>query len=91
MPGALAVLDQAERAADGVGDLSMVVPVADARSEYFLWQGDADRAQGEARRALALIERGRRPTFPGRPARVAVVAGRWRTTNCRPGSPSRTG
>ena len=46
--GALAVLDQAERAADGVGDLSMVVPVADARSEYFLWHGDADRARGEA-------------------------------------------
>jgi ATP/maltotriose-dependent transcriptional regulator MalT len=62
-PEALAVLDQAERAAEGVGDLSMVIPVADARSEYFWWQGDADRAQAEARRALALIERGDGPPF----------------------------
>ena len=62
-PEALAVLDQAERAAEGVGDLSMVIPVADGRSEYFLWQGDADRAQGEARRALALIERGDGPPY----------------------------
>jgi ATP/maltotriose-dependent transcriptional regulator MalT len=62
-PEALVVLDQAERAAEGVGDLSMVVPVADARSEYFLWQGNPDRAQGEAQRALALIERGDGPPF----------------------------
>jgi DNA-binding CsgD family transcriptional regulator len=53
--GALAVLDQAQRAADGVGDLTMVVPVADARSEYFLWHGDMVRAQQEARRGLQLI------------------------------------
>ena len=70
--GALAVLDQAERAADGVGDLSMVVPVADARSEYFLWHGDPDRARGEARRALALIERGDGPPFL-----VGRLAWRW--------------
>ena len=75
--GALAVLDQAKRAADGVGDLTMVVPVADARSEYFLWQGDAVRAQEEARLGLELIGREWWPTFPGRPARVAVVEGRW--------------
>jgi len=62
-PEALAVLDQAERAAEGVGDLSMVIPVADARSEYFWWHGDRDRAQGEARRALALIERGDGPPY----------------------------
>ncbi|HSU37440.1 MAG TPA: AAA family ATPase [Propionibacteriaceae bacterium] len=62
-PEALAVLDQAERAAEGVGDLSMVIPVADARSEYFWWHGDRDRAQVQARRALALIERGDGPPY----------------------------
>ena len=36
------------------GDVSMLVPVADARSEYFLWAGDSDRAQHEARRGLDL-------------------------------------
>jgi DNA-binding CsgD family transcriptional regulator/tetratricopeptide (TPR) repeat protein len=53
-PEAEALLDQAARAAEGVGDVSMLVPVADARSEYFLWAGDADRAQSEARRGLDL-------------------------------------
>jgi DNA-binding CsgD family transcriptional regulator/tetratricopeptide (TPR) repeat protein len=53
-PDALSVLDQAVRAAEGVGDVSMLVPVADARSEYFLWAGDADRAQQEARQGLEL-------------------------------------
>jgi DNA-binding CsgD family transcriptional regulator len=52
---ALAVLDEAARAAAGVGDISMLVPVADARSEYFLWAGDPDRAQQEARQGLDLI------------------------------------
>jgi DNA-binding CsgD family transcriptional regulator/tetratricopeptide (TPR) repeat protein len=54
-PDALAILDQAARAAEGVGDVGMVVPVADARSEYFLWVGDADRAQQEARQGLDLL------------------------------------
>ena len=54
-PEALATLDQAARAAEGVGDVSMLVPVADARSEYFLWAGDADRAQQEARAGLGLV------------------------------------
>ncbi len=53
-PEALSVLDEAARAAEGVGDVSMLVPVADARSEYFLWAGDADRAQQEARQGLHL-------------------------------------
>ena len=53
-PDALSILDQAARAAEGVGDVSMLVPVADARSEYFLWAGDADRAQQEARQGLDL-------------------------------------
>jgi DNA-binding CsgD family transcriptional regulator/tetratricopeptide (TPR) repeat protein len=53
-PVALSVLDQAERAAEGVGDVSMLVPVADARSEYFLWAGDANRAQQETRQGLEL-------------------------------------
>ena len=54
-PEALAVLDQAARAAEGVGDVSMLVPVADGRSEYYLWSGDADRAQQEARQGLDLV------------------------------------
>ena len=54
-PQALATLDQAARAAEGVGDVSMLVPVADARSEYFLWADDADRAQQEARAGLGLV------------------------------------
>ena len=54
-PEAGPLLDQAARAAEGVGDVSMLVPVADARSEYFLWAGDADRAQQEARQGLSLI------------------------------------
>ena len=49
------ILDQAARAAEAVGDVSMLVPVADARSEYALWAGDHDRAQQEARRGLDLV------------------------------------
>ena len=60
---ALAVLDQAARAAEGVGDVSMLVPVAEARSEYFLWAGDAERAQQEARRGLDLTGWDRGPDF----------------------------
>jgi ATP/maltotriose-dependent transcriptional regulator MalT len=53
-PDAGSLLDRAARAAEGVGDVSMLVPVADARSEYFLWAGEPDRAQQEARRGLDL-------------------------------------
>ena len=67
VPEALATLDQAARAAEGVGDVSMSVPVADARSEHFLWTGDADRAQQEARSGLGLVGRdGGSPFVVGR-------------------------
>ena len=62
-PEAGPLLDQAARAAEGVGDVSMLVPVADARSEYFLWAGDADRAQREARQGLSLVGGSSGPPF----------------------------
>jgi DNA-binding CsgD family transcriptional regulator/tetratricopeptide (TPR) repeat protein len=62
-PNALSDLDQAARAAEGLGDVSMLVPVADARSEWFLWGGDADRAQQEARQGLELAGRNGGPPF----------------------------
>ena len=62
-PEAGSLLDQAARAAEGVGDVSMLVPVADARSEYFLWAGDADRAQLEARHGLSLVGGSGGPSF----------------------------
>ncbi|HZA03752.1 MAG TPA: AAA family ATPase, partial [Propionibacteriaceae bacterium] len=66
-PDAQTVLDQAARAAEGVGDVSMRVPVADARSESFLWAGDAESAQQEARRGLDLTGwRGGPPFVVGR-------------------------
>ena len=66
-PAALVTLDEAAREAEGVGDVPMVVPVLDARSEYFLWAGDPARAQAEALRGLALIggDRGQ-PFMAGR-------------------------
>jgi DNA-binding CsgD family transcriptional regulator len=48
-------LDEAARYADGVEDVVMVAPVADARSELYLWTGDAERAQAVARETLARI------------------------------------
>jgi DNA-binding CsgD family transcriptional regulator/tetratricopeptide (TPR) repeat protein len=68
---ALATLDQAARAAEGVGDVPMVTPVADARSEYFLWSGNAERARAEARRGL---------DFAGAEHALPFIAGRlaWR-------------
>ena len=79
------LLDQAARAAEGVGDVSMLVPVADARSEYFLWAGDADRAQREARHGLDLAGGSDGPALRGRPAGLAAVAGgRVRTSARRP-------
>jgi DNA-binding CsgD family transcriptional regulator len=47
-----ATLDEAARHAEGVEDVVMVAPVADARSELLLWSGDASAAQEVARRAL---------------------------------------
>ena len=62
-PAARALLDQAERAAEAIGGANMLVPVADARSEYFLWAGDAERAAREAQRGLDLVGRGAGPPF----------------------------
>ena len=53
VPDALTSLDEAARQADRVGDAQWVVPVADARSEYFLWTDDDERARTEARRGIA--------------------------------------
>jgi ATP/maltotriose-dependent transcriptional regulator MalT len=53
-PNALEYLEQAGQAGEAIGDVSMRVPVADARSEYFLWNGDPDQAQREARQGLEL-------------------------------------
>jgi hypothetical protein len=68
----------------------MVTPVADARSEYFLWSGDAERARAEARRGL---------DFAGSEQRAAVIAGASpggsggpvATTRCRSSRRSRSG
>jgi DNA-binding CsgD family transcriptional regulator/tetratricopeptide (TPR) repeat protein len=49
---ARATLEEAARLAEGAQDVVMVVPVADARSEAFLWSGDAAAAQQVAREAL---------------------------------------
>jgi DNA-binding CsgD family transcriptional regulator/tetratricopeptide (TPR) repeat protein len=51
-PEALATLDEAARAAEGVGDVPFFAPVADARSEFFLLAGDPERAFDEARRGI---------------------------------------
>ena len=53
-PDALPALDEAAHYADGLGDVQYVAPVADARSELFLWLGDAERARTEASRGLDL-------------------------------------
>jgi DNA-binding CsgD family transcriptional regulator/tetratricopeptide (TPR) repeat protein len=53
-PAAGDLLDDALREASHVSDPLAAVPVAEARSEYFLWTGDTERAQAEARRGLAL-------------------------------------
>jgi DNA-binding CsgD family transcriptional regulator len=54
-PEAHATLDQAARAAAGVGDVPMIAAVVEARSEYFFLTGDAERAHGEARRGLEVV------------------------------------
>jgi DNA-binding CsgD family transcriptional regulator len=46
---------EAARHAAGVEDVVMVAPVADARSELYLWSGDAERAQQVARETLERI------------------------------------
>jgi DNA-binding CsgD family transcriptional regulator len=51
---ARATLDEAAWLAKGAQDVVMVAPVADARSELFLWSGDVAAAQQVAREALQL-------------------------------------
>ncbi|GGM55299.1 AAA family ATPase [Dactylosporangium sucinum] len=53
-PDALPTLDDADREAGRVGYVQFVAPVADGRSEYFLWNGDPERARAEAMRGLEL-------------------------------------
>jgi DNA-binding CsgD family transcriptional regulator len=56
---ALSTLDQAAEHAFGTGEIQRIGPVASARSEYFLIEGDPDRAAEEARTGLALaIDKG---------------------------------
>jgi DNA-binding CsgD family transcriptional regulator len=52
--GALSILDCAAERAYGIGEIHWVGPVASARAEYFLIEGDTVRAADEARRGLAL-------------------------------------
>jgi tetratricopeptide (TPR) repeat protein len=52
-PDALNSLDEAARQAHRVNDAQWLAPVADGRSEYFLWHDDPERAQEEARQGIA--------------------------------------
>ncbi len=63
-PDALDILDRAASAAAGVGDVSMAVPVADARSEYFFLTDDRERSREEARRGLELVGGDHGEPFP---------------------------
>ena len=54
LPEALSTLDIAADLARGTEELQRIVPVAAARAEYFLLNGDLDRAAAEARTGLAL-------------------------------------
>ncbi|MEV6986389.1 LuxR C-terminal-related transcriptional regulator [Sphaerisporangium sp. NPDC051017] len=75
-PEALSTLDEAARQAAGIRDAQFVLPVAAARSEYFLWYGDVERAQEEARRGLALaLSVSRQPFVIGRIAYALWRAG----------------
>jgi DNA-binding CsgD family transcriptional regulator len=78
-PGALELLDDAERAAAGVGDVPMVAPVADARAELFSWRGDRARAREEAERALE---------FAGGASGVPFIVGRLAWRRWRAGGPA---
>ncbi len=51
---ALPTLDRAAEHANGVGEIQWIGPVASARAEYFLLEGDPGRAAEEARQGLAL-------------------------------------
>jgi len=64
-PEALATLDEAARQAERTGEVQRVCPVAAARSECFLWYGDAERAAEEARRGLDLAMTVSHPVYVG--------------------------
>ncbi|MGW3350091.1 helix-turn-helix transcriptional regulator [Nonomuraea rubra] len=74
-PGAEALLDEAAGQAERAGELQRVGPVAAARSEHFLWCGDAARARDEAGRGLALAVPVRHPVFTGELAFRRRLAG----------------
>jgi len=54
LTGALSALDRAAEQAYGIGEIQWIGPVASARAEHFLIEGDPARAADEARRGLAL-------------------------------------
>ena len=54
LPEALSTLDMAADVARGTEELQRIGPVAAARAEYFLLNGDLDRAAAEARTGLSL-------------------------------------
>jgi DNA-binding CsgD family transcriptional regulator len=56
LDGALSILDIAADHAYGIGEPQEIGPVASARAEYFLLEGDPDRAAEEARRGLAIAQ-----------------------------------
>ena len=62
-PDALTNLDEAARQAHRVGDAQWLAPVADGRSEYFLWHDDPQRAQEEARAGIAAAGGSNGPPF----------------------------
>jgi DNA-binding CsgD family transcriptional regulator/tetratricopeptide (TPR) repeat protein len=53
-PDAMSTLDEAARRAEQIGETQWMAPVAAARSEYFLWNGDPERAAAQARQGLDL-------------------------------------
>lgn len=78
-PEALATLDEAARHAERAADPQWVVPVAAARSEHFLWLGDAERAAAEARRGLD------RAASVRQPFQIGALAYRlWRASGEEP-------
>jgi ATP/maltotriose-dependent transcriptional regulator MalT len=62
---ALSTLDEALRHVEQTQEIQRVGPVAVARSEFFLWAGDPDRAAEEARRGLALAPAAGRTFYVG--------------------------
>ncbi|MEV4513416.1 LuxR C-terminal-related transcriptional regulator [Dactylosporangium sp. NPDC049525] len=72
-PDALSTLDAGLREALRINAVQFVAPVADGRSEYFLWAGEPERAQQEALRGLELAG-----TVVGQPFVTGRLAYRYR-------------